>query len=70
LLLRAGRGSQRTRQQWRERGTQKDRYYINITDCSTGDTLLFLDNDNDASTVDPTTITGGNLQIHASSCTQ
>jgi len=51
-------------------GTLKDRYYINITNCSTGETLLFLDIDGDPATVDPTTITGGNLQIHASSCTQ
>ena len=51
-------------------GTLKDRYYINITNCSTGATLLFLDDDNNAATIDPTAITGGNLQIHASSCTQ
>jgi len=51
-------------------GTLKDRYYINITNCSTGETLLFLDIDGDPATVDPTAITGGNLQIHASSCTQ
>lgn len=51
-------------------GTLKDRYYINITNCSTHETLLFLDSDGDAATVDPVAITGGNLQIHASSCTQ
>lgn len=48
-------------------GTLRDRYYINITDCA-GTTLLYLDDNNTPETVDPTTITGGNLQIHVSSC--
>jgi len=48
-------------------GNLKDRYFLEVTDCG-GNTLLFLDEDGDPSTVNPVTITGGNLQIHVSSC--
>jgi hypothetical protein len=48
-------------------GELKDRYFLEVTDCA-GNTLLFLDENGDPATVDPVTITGGNLQIHVSSC--
>jgi hypothetical protein len=42
-----------------------DRYFIRVTDCA-GTTLLVLEATPGAS--DPVTITDGNLQLHASSC--
>jgi len=49
-------------------GSYKDRYFLRVFNCSTQQTLLFLDGNNDPSTVDPVTITDGNMQIHVSSC--
>jgi hypothetical protein len=52
-------------------GNFKDRYFIHVyTDPSDplGSTVFVLDTDSDASTVDPVTITDGNMQIHISSC--
>lgn len=52
-------------------GDDIDRYFLHVfTDPSdpNGSTVLLVDLDGDPSTVDPVTITGGNLQMHASSC--
>jgi len=48
-------------------GEFKDRYFLHVFDDD-GNTLLLVDVDGDASTVDPVTITHGNMQIHISSC--
>ena len=52
-------------------GALVDRYFLNVytdpLDPVTSSKLL-IDIDQNAATVDPITITGGNLQIHASSC--
>jgi hypothetical protein len=48
-------------------GVLIDRYYLHVWD-SDGLTYLLIDTDNAAGTVDPVTITGGNLQLHVSSC--
>ena len=51
--------------------TPADRYFIHaFTDPADpqGSTVLLLDVDGDATTVDPALISGGNLQLHASSC--
>ena len=44
-----------------------DRYFLRVYDAG-GNTLLLVDIDGDPATVDPVTITGGNLQLHISSC--
>lgn len=52
-------------------GGEIDRYFIHaFTDPAdpAGSTVLLLDMDGDASTVDPALISGGNLQLHASGC--
>jgi hypothetical protein len=49
-------------------GAKKDRYFIRVTDCSTGATLLELEDVLQPGASDPVTITDGNLQIHVSSC--
>lgn len=52
-------------------GADVDRYFLHVfSDPSdpAGSTLLLIDIDGDPETVDPITITGGNLQIHISSC--
>jgi len=52
-------------------GEDIDRYFLHVfTDPSdpSGSTVFLLDLDGDPDTVDPVTITGGNLQIHISSC--
>lgn len=52
-------------------GTDVDRYYLRawITGGGGEEIELFcVDADGDCSTVDPMTITGGNLQLHYSSC--
>ena len=54
-----------------EPGSHNDRYFIHaFTDPGDpeGSTVLLTDVDGDASTVDPVVISGGNLQLHASSC--
>jgi hypothetical protein len=47
-------------------GALKDRYFIRVFDCVTSKTLVVLENTQGGS--DPTPISAGNLQIHASSC--
>jgi hypothetical protein len=49
-------------------GAKKDRYFIRVTDCSSGATLLQLEDVLLPGDSDPVTITDGNLQIHVSSC--
>ncbi len=52
-------------------GALIDRYFIHVfSDVAdpAGSTLLLVDIDGDADTVDPVTITDGNLQLHISSC--
>jgi hypothetical protein len=52
-------------------GALVDRYFLHVfTDPSdpAGSTVLLVDVDGDPTTVDPVTITGGNMQMHASSC--
>jgi len=52
-------------------GVDIDRYFLHVySDPSDpeGSALLLVDIDGDPSTVDPLKITGGNLQIHISSC--
>jgi hypothetical protein len=49
-------------------GAKKDRYFIRVTDCSSGATLLELEDVLQPGASDPVTITDGNLQIHVSSC--
>jgi len=49
-------------------GVDIDRYFLQVKDAG-GNTLLLVDADNDGATADPVTITGGNLQLHISSCT-
>ncbi len=48
-------------------GAYIDRYFLRVN-AANGDLLLLVDGDGDPNTVDPVTITGGNLQIHISSC--
>jgi hypothetical protein len=47
-------------------GAKIDRYFLHVYDGS--GTRLLIDLDGDPQTVDPVTITDGNLQIHISSC--
>jgi len=49
-------------------GADIDRYYLRVFNCSSGQTLLLTDIDGNPATIDPITITGGNFQIHVSSC--
>jgi len=49
-------------------GADIDRYYLRVFNCSSGLTLLLTDIDGNPSTIDPITITGGNFQLHISSC--
>lgn len=52
-------------------GALIDRYFLRVYASQSdpiGTTLLLFDIDGDSSTVDPKTITGGNLQMHFSSC--
>jgi hypothetical protein len=49
-------------------GANVDRYYLNVFDCSSHASLLLIDMDGVVATIDPITITGGNFQIHISSC--
>jgi hypothetical protein len=48
-------------------GADIDRYFLHVFD-SGGNTLLLVDEDDDPSTINPVPITGGNLQLHISSC--
>jgi len=47
-------------------GADIDHYFLHV--FQGGTTLLLVDEDGDPATVDPVTISGGNLQIHISSC--
>jgi hypothetical protein len=52
-------------------GALIDRYFLRVYSNPAdpaGSTLLLFDSDNDPATVDPETITGGNIQLHISSC--
>jgi hypothetical protein len=49
-------------------GAYIDRYYLQVTNTAGTKVLLNVDTDSVTSTVDPLTITGGNMQIHISSC--
>ncbi len=49
-------------------GIDIDRYFLHVFDCDTGETLLLVDMDGDQDTVDPVTITGGNMQMHWQPC--
>ncbi len=52
-------------------GEDIDRYFLHVFSDPgnpVGTTLMLIDVDGDPATVDPITITGGNLQLHASSC--
>lgn len=48
-------------------GAKIDRYFLRVVDGG-GNVVLLLDIDGDPNTVDPITITDGNLQLHISSC--
>jgi len=48
-------------------GSYIDRYFLRVADGG-GTTRLLVDTDGNAVTVDPISITGGNLQLHISSC--
>lgn len=50
-------------------GAKIDRYFIRVVDGG-GTVRLLLDTDGDPTTIDPITITGGNMQLHISSCPQ
>jgi hypothetical protein len=50
-------------------GANADRYYLRVTDCTSGTTLLLLDDPTQPPASNtPITINSGNLQIHVSSC--
>jgi hypothetical protein len=52
-------------------GADVDRYFIHVfadPGDPVGSSLLLLDVDGDPTTIDPVTITGGNMQLHVSSC--
>ena len=52
-------------------GAGKDRYFLNVYTNPAdpiGSSVMLVDVDHDPSTVDPVTITDGNMQLHESSC--
>ena len=49
-------------------GNDVDRYFLEVYDCNTLETLLLVDVDGDPTTVDPVSITGGNMQMHWRPC--
>jgi len=49
-------------------GNDIDRYFLDVFDCDSGETLLLVDIDGDPISVDPVTITGGNMQMHWKPC--
>ncbi len=52
-------------------GAGKDRYFLNVFTNPAdpvGSSVFLVDNDGDPATMDPVTITDGNMQIHISSC--
>lgn len=48
-------------------GEDIDRYFLRVVDGN-GDVVYLVDQDGNPDTVDPITITGGNFQLHTSSC--
>jgi hypothetical protein len=48
-------------------GEDIDRYFLRVVDGG-GNILILIDEDGISETVDPLTITGGNFQIHCTSC--
>ena len=48
-------------------GEDIDRYFLRVVDGS-GVVRYLVDGDSNPDTVDPVTITGGNFQLHVSSC--
>jgi hypothetical protein len=48
-------------------GEDIDRYFLRVVDGG-GNILILVDEDDNSATVDPLTITGGNFQIHCTSC--
>jgi len=48
-------------------GEDVDRYFLRVVDGD-GNLVYLVDMDGDPATVDPVTITGGNFQLHNSSC--
>jgi hypothetical protein len=48
-------------------GEDIDRYFLRVDDGD-GNVLILVDVDGDPETVDPLTITGGNFQMHCTSC--
>jgi hypothetical protein len=48
-------------------GEDVDRYFLRVVDGA-GDVRILVDEDGDPATVDPLSITGGNFQIHCTSC--
>lgn len=49
-------------------GSFIDRYFLHVYNCATLQTLLLVDIDANAGTIDPLTITGGNMQMHYQPC--
>ncbi|MFT3915575.1 MAG: hypothetical protein QM704_16110 [Anaeromyxobacteraceae bacterium] len=49
-------------------GAKKDRYFIRVFDCTTGATIIMLEDPAQPGPTDPAAITDGNLQLHVSSC--
>ena len=52
-------------------GAGKDRYFLNVYTNPAdpvGSSVMLVDVDHDPATMDPVTITDGNMQLHASSC--
>lgn len=49
-------------------GEDVDRYFLHVFESGGAITHILVDEDADATNVDPVTITGGNLQLHISSC--
>jgi hypothetical protein len=46
-----------------------DRYFLRVVEADNPDNILILvDENGDSTTVDPLTITGGNFQMHCTSC--
>lgn len=48
-------------------GADIDRYFLRVMDAD-GNVLILVDEDGDPETVDPVTISGGNFQMHCTSC--
>jgi len=52
-----------------EPGQGKDRLYLRVYNCSSGDTLMLISSDSsDPTDIAPVEISTGNLQIHTTGC--